>query len=560
MPRVPDWSRYIELQGFNNGDVFRVERWHVPVKEKNMESRKRVVILLLFSVLLAFQGGPLTASVLWQVEADTTLQVKDQKKHKPKKERKEDKKRKDVEPVPENRVAAVRDSNLLGSSPQSPEPFTEGPEAESPAPSQGILVDGVVAVIGTKMVKLSDVEHSVENMRLSGLPMTENSRCEALESLMISNLYELQADEDSVSVSDAEVEQELEARIRYFINQIGSREKLEEFYGKTVVQIKEEYREMIRANIVAMKMESQITADVKVTPSEVKRFFNALPKDSIPLVPLKYELLYITQKPVISLSEREIARQRLTEIRDRIEKGEQFRSLAALYSQDPGSARRGGDLGYGARGDWASEFESMAFSLPIGELSPVFETQFGFHILEVLDRRGEMAHVRHILIRPEASTLDLMRAQMELDSVAQLIRNGVYTMKDAVGLFSDDAGVQGDGVYLSPMTRQPSYTSEELEPVVFLAVQDLDEGMVTNALPYTTEDNQPAFRLFYVKRRTPPHRANMETDYDLIYEMALQKAKTETMQKWMSDKIGDTYVRIMEGFKDCKFMYQWRSL
>ena len=271
-------------------------------------------------------------------------------------------------------------------------------------------------------------------------------------------------------------------------------------------------------------------------------------------------MLYITQKPIISLSERELARQRLTEIRERIEKGEQFRSLAALYSQDPGSARRGGDLGYGARGDWASEFESMAFSLPIGELSPVFETQFGFHILEVLDRKGEMAHVRHILIRPEASDLDLMRAQMELDSVAELIRDGVYTMKEAVRLFSDDAGVQGDGVYLSPMTRNPSYTAEELDPMVFLAVQDLDEGQVTNALPYTTDDNQPAFRLFYVKKRTPPHRANLVADYDLVYDMALEKAKMEAMQEWMSNKIGKTYVRLMDRFRDCNFRYKWKSM
>ena len=443
--------------------------------------------------------------------------------------------------IADGRVAPVVDTTLFSPPSKSGVAGAYAPEAGADGAASGgncMIVDEIVAVIGTKMVKLSDVEGAVESMRLSGMPVTENSRCEALESLMISNLYELQADEDSVTVSDAEVEQELEARIRYFVSQIGSREKLEEFYGKSIVQIKEEYREMIRANIVAMRMESQITQDVKVTPSEVKRFFNTLPKDSIPLVPLKYELLYITQKPIISLGERAVARQRITEIRDRIERGEQFRS----------------------RGEWASEFESMAFGLPIGTLSPVFETQYGFHVLEVLDRKGEMAHVRHILIRPEASDMDLMRAQMELDSVAQLIRDGVYTIKEAVRLFSDDAGLQGDGVYLSPMTRNPSYTSEELEPMVFLSVQDLEEGQLTNALPYMTEDNQPAFRLFYVKKRTPPHRATLTTDYDLIYDMALEKAKAEAMQEWMSNKIGDTYIRLMDRFKDCNFKYRWRSL
>lgn len=520
------------------------------------------IVEALFFIMCFLLAGNVQGESVFSLQQQDTLQ-KAGRKHLPHQKRDRNAGKQEDSKLGEEgiqRVAPIVDSALFNSPKQGENTGSSAYMQEKAQNQEGMVVDEIVAVIGTKMVKLSDVEHSVESMRLSGMPVSDKSACEALESLMISNLYELQADEDSVTVADAEVEQELEARIRYFVNQIGSREKLEEFYGKTIVQIKEEYREMIKANIVAMKMEAKITEDVKVTPSEVKRFFNALPKDSIPLIPLKYELLYITQKPVISLSERELARQRLTEIRDRIEKGEQFRSLAALYSQDPGSARRGGDLGYGARGDWASEFESMAFSLPIGELSPVFETQFGFHILEVLDRKGEMAHVRHILIRPEASDWDLMRAQVELDSVAQLIRDGVYSIKEAVRLFSDDAGVQGDGVYLSPMTRKPSYTSEELDPMVFLAVQDLEEGQNTNALPYQSEDNQPAFRLFYVKKRTPPHRANMTLDYDLIYEMALEKAKTEAMQEWMSNKIGNTYVRIMDRYKDCNFMYKWRSL
>lgn len=464
----------------------------------------------------------------------------------------------------ENRVAPMVDSSFFGGTEQGQLPVSDKlPEegsAESPGERIFLTIDEVAAVVGTKMVKLSEVERALENMRASGMPITENSRCEALESLMISNLYELQAEEDSIQVGEAEVEQELEARVKYFVDQIGSREKLEEFYGKTILQIKEEYREMIRSNIIAMRMEGKITEDVKVTPSEVKRFYNALHRDSIPLIPLRFELLYITKKPQISLSERDMARQRLEEIRQRIEKGEQFKSLAALYSQDPGSARRGGDLGYGGRGDWTSEFESMAFGLPVGALSPVFESQFGFHILEVLDRKGEMVRVRHILIRPEASDADLMRAQRELDSVANMIREGKLTIKEAVGLFSDDAGAQGDGVYLSPMTHKPNYSVEELEPMVYLSIQNLQEGENTNAQLYQNRENQPAYRLFYVKRRTPPHRADMREDYDMIYEMALEKAKTEAMRNWMSNKISGTYVRIMDRYKNCKFNYRWKNL
>ncbi|MDE7338617.1 MAG: peptidylprolyl isomerase, partial [Bacteroidales bacterium] len=465
----------------------------------------------------------------------------------------------------EERVAPVVDSSLM-KLPQVSDRGGNGDTAVSDMRTareeggQHIMIDEVVAVIGTKMVKYSDVERALENVRASGGTVDEKTRCETVESLMVSALYELQADEDSIVVSDAEVENELDGRIKYFVDQIGSREKLEEFYGKSIIQIKEEYREMIRTGIISMRMEAKITEDVRVTPSEVRRFFATLPKDSIPLVPLTYELQYITKNPLISLSEKEVAKFRLSEIRARIEKGERFQSLAALYSQDPGSARKGGDLGYGARGDWASEFESMAFSLPVGEVSPIFETQFGFHILEVLDRKGELVHVRHILIRPEASDIDLVRAQKELDSVADMVSNGVYTMKEAVVLFSDDAGLQGDGIYINPMTRKPVYTADELEPMVYLAIQDLEEGQNTRALPYQTQDNQPAFRMFYVKKRIPPHRADLESDYDKIYEMALNAAKERTMRDWMRNKIENTYVRIMGRFKDCNFIYRWKSM
>ncbi|MEG1498066.1 MAG: peptidylprolyl isomerase [Bacteroidales bacterium] len=424
--------------------------------------------------------------------------------------------------------------------------------------NRGIIVDQIVAVVGTKMVKLSDVEKAVENLRMTGELISEQSRCGALEAMLVSDLYALQADEDSINISENEVENELESRIRYFVEQIGSREKLEEFYGKTILQLKEEYREMIKSALIARTMENKLTQDIKVTPTEVKRFYDALPKDSVPLVPIEYELSSIVKKAIISSTEKELAKSRLEELRSRIAKGENFRSLAALYSEDPGSARKGGELGYGGRGEWASEFESMAFSLPINELSPVFETQFGFHILEVLDKKGEMVNVRHILIRAKPSDMDLLRAKIELDSVSKLIRKAEYSFEDAVRIFSDDAGGQGNGAYLSPMTRKPSYTSEEIEHMIYLSVEKLEEGEITHALPFVDEDGQNAFRIFFVKRKTPPHRANLREDYDKIYVLALEKAKTTKMQNWMKDKIANTYIRLLGSYADCDFKYKWK--
>ena len=356
---------------------------------------------------------------------------------------------------------------------------------------QRLVIDQIVAVVGTKMVKLSDVEKTVEGIRMGGTLVNDEIRCNALETMLISNLYALQADEDSIAIGENQIEGELEARLAYFIEQIGSREKLEEFYGKTIVQIKEEYREMVKSALIARTMENKITEDIRVTPTEVKRFYNLLPKDSIPLVSMQYELSLIVKKPKVSAEEKQIAKARVEALRERIEKGESFASMAALYSEDPGSRRRGGELGFGARGEWASEFESFAFSLPENELSPVFETPFGFHILEVLEKKGELVRVRHILIQPKPSAEDQMRARAELDSVARLVKNGDLTFEEAVKLFSDEAGRQGDGVYLSPFTGKPSYSSEEIEPMIFMSVERLAEGEVSMAVPYQDESVSP---------------------------------------------------------------------
>ncbi|MDR1974860.1 MAG: peptidylprolyl isomerase [Bacteroidales bacterium] len=417
------------------------------------------------------------------------------------------------------------------------------------------IADQVVAVVGNKMVKYSEVERLVQDVRMSG--GIKQTSCEALESMLIGTLYTLQAEEDSILVSDAQVEEELDRRIRYFTDQFGSREKLEQFYGKTILQIKEEYREMVKHNIVSQKMEENIVSDVKVTPSEVKRYFNSLSKDSIPLVPLEYELSVIVKKTIIGEEEKAIAKAQLSELRARIVKGDRFGSLAGLYSDDPGSRLKSGELGYTQRGEWVSEFEAMANSLKIGELSPVFETPFGFHILEVLDKKGELTNVRHILIRPKVSAQNLMTAERELSTVRNEILAGKYTFDEAVKIFSDDAGRQGDGVYLSPLTRKPRYSADEIEPQVLLSVEKLREGEISSVQSFEDEDGKTAFRIFYVRHRVAPHRASLETDYDKIYEMALARARKRKMDSWMKDKIADTYIRLTGNFADCKFRYKW---
>lgn len=439
-------------------------------------------------------------------------------------------------------------------------PMVEAPPAATTqsAAQPRLMIDQVVAVVGTKMIKRSDVEKTVESLRMGGSMVSDEVRCQALETMLISNLYALQADEDSITIGENQIEGELEARLNYFIEQIGSREKLEEFYGKSIVQIKEEYRDMVKSAIIARTMENKITDEVRVTPTEVKRFYNFLPKDSVPLVSTQYELSLIVKKPKVSAEEKAAAKAKLEAMRERIVKGEGFASLAALYSEDPGSRRRGGELGYGSRGDWAPEFESFAFSLQVGELSPVFETTFGFHILEVQEKKGEMVKVRHILLRPKTSAEDLMRARMEMDSVAKLIKNGELKFEEAVKLFSDEAGRQADGLYLSPMTGKPSYSSEEIDPLIYMSIERLAQGETSGVMPYQDETGNEAYRLFYVRKKIPPHRANLTEDYDRLYEMALSKAKQDKMDGWLREKIANTYVRLMGRYAQCKFRYNWQ--
>ncbi|MDR1739747.1 MAG: peptidylprolyl isomerase [Bacteroidales bacterium] len=424
-----------------------------------------------------------------------------------------------------------------------------------PAFTYSQVVDQVVAVIGNKMVKLSEVERLMQEMRMSsGLRITH---CEALENMMISTLYTLQAEEDSIFVTDARVEEELDKRIRYFVDQFGSREKLEQFYGKSIIQIKEEYREPIKQSIVSSLMEGNITKDVKVTPSEIKRYYNSLPKDSVPLIPLEYELSVIVKKTIIGQEEKEAARASLSELRARIAKGDNFTAIAGLYSEDPGSRRKGGELGYTQRGEWTPEFEAMANSLQIGELSPVFETPFGFHLLEVLDKKGELTNARHILIRPKVSTQNLITAERELSAVKDEITTGKYTFDEAVKIFSDEAGRQGDGVYISPLTLKPRYNADEIEPQVLMAVEKLREGEVSMVQGFEDEDGKMAFRIFYVRHRVAPHKATLEGDYNKIYEMAIARARRNKMDSWMKEKISDTYIRLIGTFADCKFKYRW---
>jgi peptidyl-prolyl cis-trans isomerase SurA len=394
-------------------------------------------------------------------------------------------------------------------------------------------------------------------MKMNDEPTDESTYCQILERLMISRLYEHQAELDSISIGDSELEAELDLRIRHYAQMMGSREELEKYYGKPIIAIKEEFREMIRTQIISMRMEGKIVEDVKVTPSEVRRFFNQFHPDSLPLIPTEYEVYQIVKKPTISKEQKDALKQKLNEYRDRILKGDRFAMLAAMYSECP-SRSKGGELGFFGRGDMFPDFESTAFSLKDGEISPIVETKAGFHILQLIERRGETVNVRHLLLRPKPDIEDLDRAQKYLDSVAKLIRDSVHTFQRAAELFSDDPSGRSGGLYTGPYGNS-RVTAEEMDPSIFFIIDKFKIGEISNAAFFKTQDDEQAVRILMLKDRIAPHRANLEQDYDKILNMALSQARRTKMEEWLNQKLKTLYVRLNQKATECTLEYNWRQ-
>ena len=431
------------------------------------------------------------------------------------------------------------------------------------------VIDKVVAVVGKNIILQSDIENQYLQYRLQGAMdgTAQSVRCEILSDMLFQKLMLNQAEMDSITVTDDKVEAEMESKLQYFISRIGSQERLEEYFGKSVSDIKDEVRQSVRDNMLQQQVLRAVTENVTVTPSEVKAFYNRLPKDSIPMVDSQYELVQIVKRPPVSLDEKLEVKDRLYQIRKRILEGESsFSTMAVLYSEDPGSARNGGELGLTGKGVFAPEFEAVAFNLRDGEISDVVETDFGFHIIQLIEKRDNMVNCRHILLTAKVPVEALDAARSELDSVAQLIRNGEMSFEEACKKFSDDNTKNNGGYITNEMTGSKYFTLSDLQQMendfqeyknLAFVISRLDVDEVSDPLPMTTNDRKDAFRLVMVKRKTEPHKANLKDDYNLIQSWALN-AKTQTaIDKWMEDKAKKAYIRIDDNFSDCDFFDQW---
>lgn len=425
--------------------------------------------------------------------------------------------------------------------------------------AQEIVVDRIIAVVGKNMILESEVESQYLQLKMQGSieGSASNAKCMILQNMLRDNLLLNQAELDSIVVTDADVERSLDQRLRYFISQFGTEEKLEEYYGKSIVEIKEEFREMVKNFMLVEQVETEITKNVFVTPSDVKAYYKSIPPDSIPLISARVEMTQIIKVPPISMEQRVMIKEKLRDLRRRVVAGENFATLAILYSEDPGSAAKGGEIGFFGRGELYPEYEAAAFKLEPGEISEIVETKAGYHIIQLIERKGDYINTRHILLMTKPSPEDLEKAKLQLDTVLTEIRNGEITFEDAAVKYSDDPGKKSGGYMINPYTGTTWFEMDQLEPQVSFVINKLEVGQISSPVPAQTEEGKDAYRLIKLKDRVEPHRANLTDDYSLITESALAQKKEQKIIEWVNNNVENAYIMIVDDYLNCEFDYVW---
>jgi peptidyl-prolyl cis-trans isomerase SurA len=427
---------------------------------------------------------------------------------------------------------------------------------------QAMHVDGILAVIGDKVVLRSDLEtEKAQILRTGGVEDTQAYLCSVLEKLIVKQMMLNQAELDSLPMDDERVESEIENRLRYFQQQAGSQEELERYLGKSLSEYRNEIRPKMREQLLIQDMENKITANVKISPQEVKQFFNDIPKDSIPLIPTEVAVAQLIIEAPISTLAKEFARDQLVQLRNRIVKGESFEKLARAYSEDPGSREMGGLLPEFGRGDMVPEFERMAFKLKPDSISQVFESPYGYHIMQLLKRNGERVIARHILIRPQNTTSDYMQASKRADSVYLELIAGRMEWCNAIKRFQgEDFGDKGScGFLKDESTGNQKVIFETLPTEIKIVVEKMEPGTYSKPAITQTQDGRQVFRIIYLKEFVAPHEANLDQDYSRIQVEAEALKKSRTVETWVEKHRQSTYIRLNQDYIKCPELSLWEN-
>lgn len=424
------------------------------------------------------------------------------------------------------------------------------------------VIDKIVAQIGDNIILQSDIEAQKLQASQSGLEITKETDCAILEQLMFQNLLLNQAEIDSIEITDAQVDAEMENRIRVIENQIGGRDKMEAFYGKTITDIKSEFRVLIKKRLMSDEMERRITQDIAVTPKEIEQFFNTIPKDSIPLINSKLSFQQIVIFPDVTKEDKDLAWKKLDDIRTEIIKGKSFETQARIHSQDPGSAQQGGKL-EATRGMMVPQFEATVFSSNVGDISPVFETDYGYHILQLLERKGDDYVCRHILITPEFNRESLAKSSEKIEECYKLLKENAITWDNAVTKYSNDLNTkQNRGIITNPITGEQTWSMEDLNQVdqqIYLLTDALGKGEISKpSFYFDFTERKQGIRIVRLMDRSEPHYANLNDDYSLIQNATLNNKKEKTLTSWINSKVVNAYIRIDKEFT-CQFKNNWNT-
>lgn len=424
------------------------------------------------------------------------------------------------------------------------------------------IADRIIAQIGNNIILLSDIENQKIQAIAQNIPIDKDTECFILEEMLFQNLLVNQAKVDSIEVSDAQVNAEMENRLRTIEAQIGSRQKFEEFYGKTYNQIKEEFRDIIRDRMLAQEMERQITKSVVVTPRDVKRFYSSIPKDSLPFINEHIAIQQIVIYPKITQDDKNKTISELRKYRQQVLDGQRdFGAIATAVSKDFGSARLGGKIS-ATRGMMVRPFEAAAYSLNVGEISDVVETQYGYHIIQLIERKGDDYTVRHILLYPEVSRKSLMDAASLADECHGRLNSGELTWERAVSIYSEhEETKQNAGNVANPYTGEQYWDVQyinEIDPQIFGITNAMKLGQFSQPSLYEDpQSRKEGVRIVRLRDRTEPHVANLKDDYSFIQRAAENKKKEDAISQWVNQNLRNAYIRIDEKYKGCPYQYSW---
>lgn len=424
-----------------------------------------------------------------------------------------------------------------------------------------ILLDKVIAKVGSEYILLSELEGQYAYIKESNPGITEENKCDMMENLIAQKIIVYQAKLDSIEISDEELDAQLSYRFESILRQMnGDEEFFKDYYGATVNEMKDRYKDEQEQQILSERMQQKLIAEVKITPNEVKDFFEQIPTDSLPYLNSEVEVSELVLKPVVNDEERLKALSKMEEIQAELNKeSADFAKLAEKYSQDPGSAKRGGDLGFAKRGTFVPEFEAAAYDLKVGMMTDIVETQYGFHIIQLLERRGNTIHTRHILIKPNITSADNELAQAKLEEIKLEIAVDSISFEAAVKKYGakDVSSFSNSGRMKNPATQNTFFETDQVDADIYLEIIDLEVDGLSNVMEVLGPTGETSYRIVQLKSRTRPHRANLAEDYDKISKFAKESKKSIYFNDWVSKKLKTTYIKVDDRYATCANLDKW---